>query len=611
MNELQNRTEIYELLSKQYKNAQEVMTEIINLQAILNLPKGTEHFLSDLHGESEAFRHILKNASGVIRTKIDLAFGDGLTVAAKNELATLIYYPEKRLEALKKQTDDMTREYRIILHRLIEVAKLVAAKYTRSKVRKALPRNYQYIIDELINMPDHSIVKSEYYSHIIEGIIELGNADKFIAAISGVISRLAVDHMHIVGDIYDRGNGAAQIMDMLKNYHSVDIQWGNHDLLWMGAHFGNKACVCNVIRINCAYRTLAGLESGYGINLRPLVTFALEEYGDDDTSAFSISDVYGKESDFEKNDLLAKMTKAITVIQLKIENQLIKAHPEFEMDDRILYPSDTLTEKESALIDILTEEFVHNKRLAEDIGFMLAKGSMYKIANGNLLLHGCIPTEEDGSFSYAPVGKEKFAGKALYDRLEKLVRDASKKDGYSVDYMWYLWCGKKSPVYGRDKMCVYTRYFEGRMEIENKDKYYDFVKDEGYCVKVLKEFGLDWEYSTIVNGHVPVKVKDGERADSGKGRHITIDGGFSKAYHEKTGIGGYTLIHNSQGLFLASHSPDFSKEEAENGEAEFKSSVRTVKLYRSRVLVKETDKGRAMQKQIEVLKNMLHEYYKV
>ena len=608
---MENRKEVYELLSKQYRNAQEVMTEIINLQAILNLPKGTEHFLSDLHGESEAFRHILKNASGVIRTKIDLAFGDSLTVASKNDLAALIYYPEKRLEALKKQTEDMHAEYRIILHRLIEVAKLVAAKYTRSKVRKALPRNYQYIIDELINMPDHSIVKSEYYSHIIEGIIELGNADKFIVAISGVISRLAVDHMHIVGDVYDRGNGAAQIMDMLKKYHSVDIQWGNHDLLWMGAHFGNPACVCNVIRINCAYRTLAGLENGYGINLRPLVTFALEEYAGDDVSAFSISDVYGKENDFEKNELLAKMTKAITVIQLKLERALILSHPEFEMDERANYDFGELTEKERALIKLLTDEFMQNKRLAEDIAFMLSNGSMYKIANGNLLLHGCVPTEEDGSFSLASVGKELFSGKALYDRLEKLVRDAARGDTYSVEYMWYLWCGKKSPVYGRDKMCVYARYFEGRMELEKKDKYYDYVKDEGYCLKVLKEFGLDGEYSTIVNGHVPVKVKDGERADSGKCRHITIDGGFSKAYHEKTGIGGYTLIHNSQGLFLVSHSPDFSKEEAENGESELQSTVRTLKLYRSRVLVKETDKGRAIQKQIEVLKGMLHEYYRV
>ena len=608
---MENKKEIYELLSKQYRNAQEVMTEIINLQAILNLPKGTEHFLSDLHGEAEAFRHILKNASGVIRTKIDLAFGDSLTVAAKNDLATLIYYPEKRLEALKKQTEDMCAEYRIILHRLIEVAKLVAAKYTRSKVRKALPKNYQYIIDELINMPDHSIVKSEYYSHIIEGIIELGNADKFIAAISGVISRLAVDHMHIVGDIYDRGNGAAQIMDMLKKYHSVDIQWGNHDLLWMGAHFGNPACICNVIRINCAYRTLAGLENGYGINLRPLVTFAIEEYGDDDASAFSISDVYGKESDFEKNDLLAKMTKAITVIQLKLEKALLCSHSEFDMQERACYDLGDLTKKEKALIKLLTDEFVENKRLAEDIGFMLSNGSMYKIANGNLLLHGCVPTEADGSFSFASVGQERFSGKALYDRLEKLVRDAAKGDQYSVDYMWYLWCGKKSPVYGRDKMCVYARYFEDRLEIENKDKYYDFVKDEGYCLKVLKEFGLDGEYSTIINGHVPVKVKDGERADSGKCRHITIDGGFAKAYHEKTGIGGYTLIHNSQGLFLVSHSPDFSKEEAENGEAELQSTVRTLKLYRSRVLVKQTDKGRAIQKQIEVLKEMLHEYYRV
>ena len=366
----------------------------------------------------------------------------------------------------------------------------------------------------------------------------------------------------------------------------------------------NKACVCNLLRINCAYRNLQGIENGYGVNLRPLVTFALEEYADDDVSSFAISDVFGKESDLETNDLLARMTKAITVIQLKLENQLLKAHPEFEMQDRILYPSDELTEKESALIEFLTEEFVQNKRLKRDVEFMLSHGSMYLVHNGDLLMHGCVPTEENGEFSFVPVGKEKFAGKALYDRLDKLVREAAGGDKYAVDYMWYLWCGKKSPLFGRDKMAVYSKYFVGETETENKDPYYQFIKSEEYCLKVLAEFGLTGEYATIINGHVPVKVKDGERPESGNCRHITIDGGLSKAYRNKTGIGGYTLIKNSQGLFLAMHSIDGEKEGWKK-----ESETRTIKLYEERILVKQTDNGKKLLKQIAVLKGMLKEYY--
>ena len=607
---MKKKQEVYELLSKQFPTPQAVTTEIINLQAILNLPKGTEHFLSDLHGESEIFRHILRNASGVIRTKIDLAFSSSLTDEEKNELAALIYYPERQLKRLKEKKKNWRKEFKTVLLRLIEVTKLVAAKYTRSKVRKALPEDYRYILDELINMPEHSIVKSDYYDNILEGIISLGNAEKMISAMCGVISRLAVDHLHIVGDIFDRGNGAGEIVDMLQAYHSVDIEWGNHDLLWLGAHFGNRACVCNVLRINCAYRNLQGIES-YGINLRPLVAFALQEYGDDPAETFRISDVFGRETDFERNELLAKMTKAITVIQLKIENQLIKAHPEFGMDDRILYPEDTLTAKEEALISLLTDEFVQNRRLQEHAKFLLKVGGMYKVANGNLLMHGCVPTEADGSFSQVAVGNAAYSGKALYDRLDGLVREASRGDKYAVDYTWYLWCGKKSPVYGRDKMSVYAKYFGTGAETENMDAYYTFVKDETYCLKVLQEFGCSGEYSTVINGHVPVKVKDGERPDSANCRHITIDGGLSKAYHEKTGIGGYTLIHNSQGLHLVSHAKGFSKRQGADGAVELESETRTLKTYAARVLVKETDKGKEILKQINLLKAMLKEYYGV
>lgn len=601
--------DVYGLLAKQYSTPQEVMTEIINLRAILNLPKGTEHFLSDLHGESETFLHILRNASGVIRTKIDLALGDSLSKEEKNELATLIYYPEKTLEKVKG-TLGVEGFYEKTLYRLIEVCKLVAAKYTRSKVRKSLPRDYQYIIDELINMPYHSITKSEYYSNIVLGIIELGNADKFIGAMCSLIQRLAVDHLHIVGDIYDRGNGADKIMDKLKQYHSLDIEWGNHDILWMGAHFGNEACVCNLIRINCAYRNLQVIEN-YGINLRPLMSFALQEYANDTCDAFCISDVYGRETDFEKNELLAKMTKAITVIQLKLENALISRHKEFGMDDRILYPSSTLTKKEVALIELLTNEFKTNKRLQEHVQVLLKKGGMYKTFNGNLLMHGCVPTEANGEFSCVTVGDKQYKGKALYDRLDTLVRAAAIGDRYSIDFMWYLWCGKKSPLYGRDKMCVYKKYFENEVETENKDPYYEYVKKEDFCLKVLAEFGLTGKYSVIVNGHMPVRVKDGETPESGNCRHITIDGGLSKAYHAKTGIGGYTLICNSEGVYLVSHAPKFSRTEALENYEDLKSTVRTLFMFDKRILVKQTDKGIAMQRQIEVLKSMLKDYYKV
>ena len=601
---------VYELLSRQYRNEQEVMTEIINLQAIMNLPKGTEHFLSDLHGEAETFKYLLRNASGVIRTKIDLAFGNTLVARDKKELERLICYPKQYLKMIEAEEDDVEGKHCVLMNRLIEIIKLVAAKYTRSKVRKALPPDYRYIIDELINIPEHSIIKADYYDDIIKGIIELGNSGTFIHVMCDMISRLAIDHMHIVGDIYDRGQAAAEIIRILMRYHALDIEWGNHDILWMGAHFGNAACVCNILRINCLYRNLQTIESDYGINLRPLVTFATEEYANDDTAGFSISDIFGAETDFEKNDQLAKMTKAITVIQLKLENQMIKRHPEFHMDDRCLYPTDELTPKEDALIRLLTNEFVKSKRLDEHIRFLLAKGSVYKVFNGNLLFHGCIPTESDGSFSCVTVANEKFSGKALCDRIDRLVRDAAEGDNYGIDFMWYLWCGRKSPFYGRDKMCVYTKYFEGHTEQENKDPYYDHIKNEDFCIKILQEFGADEEYSTIINGHIPVKVKDGERPERPHQRHIIIDGGFSRAYHDKTGIGGFTLISNSQGMFLVSHSKDVSPQNCIPDAIELESEVTTIKTYKRRILVKETDHGKAMQNQINILKSMLTEHYR-
>ena len=602
-----NNTGTNRILARQFSNEQAVVSEIINLKAILNLPKGTEHFLSDIHGESETFLHILRNASGVIRTKIDLTFGERKTDAEKNRLAALVYYPERVLQ--NDNTPLSSEWYRHTVYDLIELSKLVAAKYTRSKVRKAMSDDYRYIMDELINMPEHSIDKANYYSEIVTSIIELGNADKFIIEMARLIRRLAVDHLHIVGDIYDRGNGSDLIMDELSRFHSFDIQWGNHDVLWLGAYFGNSACICNLIRINCVYRNLQVIEN-YGINLRPLVTFATEEYAADKCESFLISDIYGSESDFEKDETLARMTKAITVIQLKLENKLIGKHPEFSMEDRVLYPSDALTEKEEKLVEVLRAEFMNSKRLKEHMRMLLKQGSMYRVFNDNLIMHGCVPTEADGSFSQIAVGAQSFSGKALYDRLDALVRDAARGEEYSVDYMWYLWCGKKSPLYGRDKMCVYTKYFEGYTEKENKDEYYNLVNDEEFCLKVLREFGACGEHSVIVNGHMPVKVKKGESPESGNCRHITIDGGLSKAYHEKTGIAGYTLVNNSQGLFLICHQPFTSSEDVVKNASDLRSEVRQLRKYDSRILVKQTDKGRALQEEIDVLKDFLFDTYR-
>ena len=595
----------FELLSKQFATPQAVMTEIINLKAIQGLPKGTEHFLSDLHGESEIFLHILRNASGVIRTKIDLALGESVSETEKNKLAALIYYPEEYL-ARMPQNEKSKAFYSEVLRRLIEVIKLTTAKYTRSKVRKAIPAEYRYIIDELINMPYHSISKERYYNGIISEIIELGNAENFIIRMSYLIQRMAIDRLHVAGDIYDRGNGAPKIIDRLAEYHSLDIEWGNHDVLWLGAFFGNAALICNLLRINCLYRNLQVIEN-YGINLRPLMSFAIEEYAGDECENFEISDLYGIESELERNAVLRKMTKAVTVLQLKLENELIRNHPEFGMEDRILLRDDALTDKEKELVNYLIAEFSSNKRLSEHMRFLLKKGSMYKVFNGNLIMHGCVPTDDDGEFSSVTVGDERFSGKKLYDRLNLLIKQAARGDAYSVDYVWYLWCGKKSPLFGRDKMRTYEKYFGGPL-LEKEDPYYKYVRSEEYCLKVLREFGANGKYAVIVNGHKPVRVKDGEKPESGNCRHVTIDGGLSKAYSLKTGIGGYTLISNSEGLYLVSHEQGFSVEGVFSGNSDLKSSNRLLKKYDKRILVKETDDGKTMDKQIRILKNLLKYY---
>lgn len=601
-----------ELLARSYRSPKGAMSEIINLQAILNLPKGTEHFLSDLHGEADTFLHILKNASGVIRTKIDMIFDYVLTARQKDDLAALIYYPEERLAIVKREEKDMHEWYRQTLLKLIEVLKVVASKYTRSKVRKALPRDYMYVIDELINMSHQSINKQNYYDNIISSIIELNDADSFVVAMCELIQRLAIDHLHIVGDIFDRGDGADVIVDRLMRYHSLDIQWGNHDLLWIGAACGNAACIANIIRINCTYRNLQILESRYGINLRPLSSYAAKRYADDPCETFRIDDTYNTDVPFDGNDSLAKLNKAITVIQLKLENAMIAAHPEFDMADRALYPETALTKEERAIVSFLREEFLHSAKLQSHIRFIVEKGSMYLVYNGNLLMHGCVPTDEDGTFTRVAVGEELFAGKALYDRLDRLVRDAFwQRDPYSVDYIWYLWCGKNSPVFGRDRMVTYEKHFGDPRAAETKNPYYTFVKDAAYCERVLGEFGTGGKFAHIVNGHMPVKVKDGEAPESAGGKHITIDGGLAKAYHSKTGIGGYTLISNSQGLFLVSHAPFTSAKEYIDSLEDLHSKSRTLQTYEPRILVRDTDTGKKMAGEIKVLKTLLKEYYKI
>ena len=597
------------IMHKFFKSPNEAISEIINLQAILNLPKGTEHFMSDLHGEADTFIHILKNASGVIRLKLEKVFKNIMTNGEIQDLLTLIYYPEERLKLIKSEEKDFDGWCKKTLLHLIKVLREISSKYTRSKVRKALPQDYAYIMDELINMTVESS-KESYYENIMNSIIELGEGDRFIVALCQVIQRLAIDHLHIVGDIFDRGKGPDIILDRLMTYHSLDIQWGNHDVLWIGAYLGNLACIANVIRINCGYKNLGVLESCYGINLRALETFALKKYANDKCENFKIKDLDGDNNPFDDITLLSKMYKAITVLQFKLENNLLYLHPEWDMDDRILLEDDKLTKEEISLMNILKQEFMHSKRLKEHIQFLIRKGSMYLVYNNNLLMHGCVPTNKDGTFTEIKIGDKMYSGKALYDKCNELVHFAyNNKDKYAIDYMWYLWCGKNSPLFGRDVMRTYETYMLGKKIKENKNPYYDYVKITPFCDKVLEEFGAKGDYAHIINGHMPVKVIAGESPVSANGKHIIIDGGLSKAYHKHTGIGGYTLMSNSHGLYLTSHAPFCKTQEAIRRKLDLQSETTEVQLYKKRVMVKDTDNGKLLQDQIDVLKLYLKSYY--
>ncbi len=546
------------ILSKQYTNIEQVAEEIINLQAILNLPKGTELFLSDIHGEHGSFSHILNNGSGIIRNKIEDIFNNQITERDRRQLATLIYYPEEKLALIKKEVEDIKEWYSINLYRLIEVAREVSSKYTRSKVRKAMPKGFDYIIDELLHLQGCGPDKETYYKQIISSIIELDRADEFIVAISNLIKRMAIDHLHVIGDIFDRGPNAKLVMDTLMNFHSLDIELGNHDILWMGAACGNKACIANVIRICSRYDNIDTLEDGYGINIRPLATFALETYKDDNCEKF-VPKVFDYNKYIRSDEIsIAKIHKAISIIQFKLEGQIIKEHPEYKMDRRLLLDkidyekgtiqidnkiynlNDTnfptvdyknpykLTKEEEEIINRLQESFKNSETLNKHISFLYSKASMYKCFNSNLLFHGCVPMEADGEFSKIEVLGESISGKKYFDCIEKIANEAyfgkeNNKD--AVDFMWYLWCGPKSPLFGKAKAATFERYFVEEKEIhkEEKNPYFTLIENEEICDKILKEFGLGTKNSHIINGHVPVKEKDGESPIKANGKLLVID----------------------------------------------------------------------------------------
>ncbi len=632
-------------LSKTYKNIQEVSEEIINLQAILNLPKGTELFMSDLHGEYEAFIHIINNGSGIIKSKIEDIYETNLTEAERKQLATLIYYPEEKLNLVKKGNENLKEWYKITLYKLIEVTRAVSSKYTRSKVRKAMPKGFEYIIDELLYLQGNDENKEKYYHQIIQSIIDLNRADSFIIAISELIKKMAIDHLHIVGDIYDRGPGAPVIMDKLMNFHSLDIEWGNHDILWMGAASGNEACIANVVRICSRYDNLATLEEGYGINIRPLSVFATEVYKNDECKNFIPRNKEMSKYSNSDKIVLAKIQKAIAIIQFKLEGNLIKKHPEYKMKDRLLLDkinmqkgtvkiagkefllNDTnfptlnlknpyeLTQEEKEIMERLKSSFMQSEKLNRHINFLYAKGHMYQKFNSNLLFHGCIPMKSNGDFEEVEVIGKKLRGKELLEYSEKIAHNAyfgdkTEKFQDAIDFMWYFWCGPKSPLFGKDKAATFERYFLDDKELkkENKNPYYNLINDEKICDKILEEFEEKSEEGHIINGHIPVKAKDGESPIKANGKMIVIDGGFSKAYQPATGIAGYTLTYNSHGLVLAMNEPFESKIKAIEEGLDIKSQTVLKENIINRKRVADTDTGKILNEEIKDLKKLLMAY---
>lgn len=639
------RIHYLEQLAELYPTIGRASTEIINLQSILYLPKGTEHFLSDIHGEFRAFSHVLRNGSGAVRKKIDDVFGHTLSTADKMSLATLIYYPQKKIELVKQQEEDMENWYKITLYRLIEVCKTVSSKYTRSKVRKALPEDYAYVIEELITEKQEVLNKEAYYEAIVNTIVELGQTDNFIVALAELIQRLVIDHLHILGDIYDRGPSPDLIMDRLEKYHSFDIQWGNHDMVWMGAATGQLACIAAVIRTSIRYGNLDLIEDGYGINMVPLATFAMDAYKDDPCERFVLKNSTDEERSKKETEMNRKMHKAIAIIRFKLEGQLVQKWPDFGMQNRCLlhkinyekktveidgqeYPMlDTyfptvdpenpyeLTPEETEVMARLRTSFIHCEKLQRHIRLMLKRGSMYKIYNGNLLYHGCVPMNEDGSFAKVNIYGKYYSGKELYDVLESYVRKAffsldKEEREKGQDMMWYIWTAPNSPLYGRSKMATFERYFleDKKMHHESKNAYYHLFNKPETADKILHEFGLKDGRVHIINGHVPVERMAGESPVKCNGKLILIDGGFSKTYRRKTGIAGYTLTYNSYGLTLSAHEPfDFS-DSAVRDELDIVSHQEAVEYADRRILVGDTDYGKRMMSRIEELKELIRAY---
>ena len=637
-----------QLLSNTFPNIAAAATEIINLEAIMNLPKGTEHFLADLHGESAAFKHILKNASGNIRRKVSELFAGDIREKERRELCTLIYYPEEKLELIKEaEQEDLDDWYHITIHRLVAVCRDVSSKYTRSKVRKSLPEDFAYIIEELLHERTDDTDKAAYVSVIVDSIISTGRADDFIIALCNVIQRLAIDQLHILGDIYDRGPGAHIILDTMRQYHSWDIQWGNHDMLWMGACAGNNACICNVLRLSLRYANLATIEEAYGINLVPLATFAMEYYQDDPCQEFYPKLLKGNTMEEKYQRLTAQMHKAIAVIQFKKEAQIFQRRPEWHMADRCLlecidfergvcviggkdyemtschFPTIDpknpyeLTPEEHQLMEKLHHSFRVSEKLQKHIKMILSHGCMYTICNQNLLFHAAVPLNDDGSLKDVELypGKH-YSGKELMYRIGMMVRSAFQNDTpaeerlYARDYFLYLWCGKDSPLFDKSKMATFERYFlkDKSLHKEEKGNYFQLRDNEAVCDRILDAFGVTGQNRHIINGHVPVHASKGENPIKANGKLMVIDGGFSEAYHSETGIAGYTLVYHSRGFQLVQHEPFTSPQDAIQRGIDIKSTTQLVELSTHRMLVADTDKGEELRQQIEDLRQLLYAY---
>lgn len=623
MNITGDRMKFLRLLSEKYPTRQQVCTEIINLQAILNLPKGTEHFMSDLHGEYEAFFHILNNSAGVIREKVDMAFEEVLTARERSSLCTLIYYPQEKLRRIREEGRNTEEWYRFVLQKLIDLAKLLSSKYTRSKVRKAMPSEYSYILDELLHaQPDEDNNQLVYHSKIIDTLLRLEEGDDFIIALSSLIKRLAVDHLHIVGDIFDRGERPDAILNMLMDHHSLDIEWGNHDILWMGAACGSRACIAAVVRNCLSYNNISVLEQGYGISLRPLVLFAEKMYDEEDPNKAA--------------------KKAISIILFKLEGQIIRRNPEYQMEDRLLldkvdyenasielggktYPLKEkhfptvdrddpykLSQAEREIMDELEKLFLESEQLQRHVEFLYSHGSMYQVFNGNLLFHGCVPLDEDGALKAIHLEGRIYQGRSYMDYADMAARRAFFNEDPPqryLDFMWYLWCGSNSPLSGRVVKTFERTFIEDKSTWEEpKNPYYEYQSSEPVCRMLLREFGLYSENSHIINGHTPVHVNQGENPLKAHGRLIVIDGGFCKAYQKTTGIAGYTLIFNSHGMRLKSHQPFSGMEAALEENMDIDSESQQVVTFPKRVMVADTDTGERLKEQIADLEDLLTAY---